>query len=51
MRDRPGSVAPQPGAPSDVPEGWQVIGTVSDGDPTVTVDGAPWEGGSGWRHF
>ena len=38
-------------APSDVPEGWQVIGTVSDGDPTVTVDGAPWEGGSGWRHF
>ena len=38
--------------PADVPDGWQVIGAVSDGDPAVTVDGAPWEGGSGgWRHF
>ncbi len=39
-------------AASDVPEGWRVIGTVSDGDPTVTVDGAAWEGDAvGWRHF
>ncbi len=39
-------------AASDVPEGWRVIGAVSDGDPTVTVDGAPWEGdAAGWRHF
>ncbi|MFT4226254.1 thiamine-phosphate kinase [Micropruina sp.] len=39
-------------AASDVPDGWRVIGTVSDGDPTVTVDGAAWEGDAvGWRHF
>ncbi len=39
-------------AASDVPDGWRVIGTVSDGDPMVTVDGAAWEGDAvGWRHF
>lgn len=35
-----------------VPDGWRVIGSVSAGDPQVTVDGAEWEGDSaGWRHF
>ncbi|MFT4216381.1 MAG: thiamine-phosphate kinase [Micropruina sp.] len=39
-------------APADVPDGWRVIGTVADGDPAVTVDGATWEGGAaGWQHF
>jgi thiamine-monophosphate kinase len=39
-------------APGDVPEDWRVIGTVSAGDPAVTVDGAAWEGAStGWQHF
>ncbi len=39
-------------AASDVPEGWRVIGTVSDGAPAVTVDGSAWEGDAvGWRHF
>ncbi|MFT3969901.1 MAG: thiamine-phosphate kinase [Micropruina sp.] len=39
-------------AASDVPEGWRIIGTVSDGDPVVTVDGAAWDGDAvGWRHF
>lgn len=37
---------------ADVPEGWRVIGAVSEGDPAVTVDGVPWEGDAvGWRHF
>ena len=33
-----------------LPEGWTVIGTVSAGDG-VTVDGAAYEGETGWRHF
>jgi len=37
-----------------VPDGWDVIGTVAgagpDG-PAVTVDGAPYEGPTGWVHF
>jgi len=37
-----------------VPEGWSVIGSVSaagpDG-PAVTVDGAAYEGPTGWVHF
>ncbi|MFC5179152.1 thiamine-phosphate kinase [Nocardioides taihuensis] len=37
-------------AEADVPEGWQVIGAVADGEG-VTVDGAPYEGPSGWTHF
>ena len=35
-----------------VPPGWVVVGAVSDGDPgTVTVDGAAYEGSTGWTHF
>ena len=33
-----------------VPAGWTVIGTVSAGEG-VTVDGAPYDGPSGWVHF
>jgi thiamine-monophosphate kinase len=33
-----------------VPEGWQVLGSVSEGDG-VTVDGAAVDGEVGWRHF
>ena len=37
-----------------VPDGWSVIGSVTaagpDG-PAVTVDGAPYEGPTGWVHF
>ena len=37
-------------AEGDVPAGWQVIGSVSAGEG-VTVDGAPYDGPSGWTHF
>jgi thiamine-monophosphate kinase len=33
-----------------VPEGWQVVGEVSEGEG-VTVDGAAYEGPTGWTHF
>ena len=33
-----------------VPDGWTVIGTVSEGEG-VTVDGAPYAGETGWTHF
>ena len=33
-----------------VPEGWQVIGAVAEGSG-VTVDGAPYDGPTGWTHF
>lgn len=33
-----------------IPEGWVVIGIVADGTG-VTVDGAPWQGNTGWRSF
>ena len=33
-----------------VPEGWRTIGTVTRGT-AVTVDGGPYEGGTGWQHF
>ena len=33
-----------------VPAGWAVIGTVAEGEG-VTVDGAPYEGPTGWTHF
>lgn len=33
-----------------LPEGWRVIGSVSEGDG-VTVDGAAYEGSRGWTHF
>ncbi|MDN5893196.1 MAG: thiamine-phosphate kinase [Nocardioides sp.] len=38
----------------EVPEGWQVIGSVNEPDhdgAAVTVDGAPYEGETGWTHF
>jgi thiamine-monophosphate kinase len=35
---------------ADVPEGWTVVGTVSEGEG-VTVDGAAYEGPAGWTHF
>ncbi|WP_130865644.1 thiamine-phosphate kinase [Acidipropionibacterium timonense] len=42
-------------APGDVPEGWQVIGTVLDpsvcADPVVLVDGKAWDHKGGWTHF
>jgi thiamine-monophosphate kinase len=34
----------------DVPEGWTVIGSVSEGSG-VTVDGGDYEGPTGWTHF
>lgn len=36
--------------PAAVPEGWRTIGTVTRGS-TVTVDGGPYAGGTGWQHF
>ena len=33
-----------------VPEGWLVVGTVTDGEG-VTVDGAAYDGPTGWTHF
>lgn len=40
---------------ADVPDGWRVVGAVralSDGEqPGVLVDGAPWAGAGGYRHF
>jgi thiamine-monophosphate kinase len=33
-----------------VPEGWLVVGAVTDG-AGVTVDGAPYDGPTGWTHF
>ncbi len=33
-----------------VPDGWTVVGTVSEGEG-VTVDGAAYEGPSGWTHY
>lgn len=41
-------------AQADVPEGWQPIGTVSErgeDETLVTVDGAEYEGETGWSHF
>lgn len=34
-----------------VPDGWRVIGTVTDGAPAVLVDGRPWAGPAGWQSF
>jgi thiamine-monophosphate kinase len=34
----------------DVPPGWTVIGSVTEGSG-VTVDGAAYEGSAGWTHF
>jgi thiamine-monophosphate kinase len=41
-------------AGSELPEGFRAIGAVTaaeDEGPGVTVDGAPYEGSSGWTHF
>ncbi len=35
---------------ASVPDGWQVVGEVLEGDG-VTVDGAPYDGPTGWTHF
>lgn len=35
---------------ADVPEGWAVVGSVSEGS-AVTVDGAAYDGPTGWTHF
>ncbi|HEY3531015.1 MAG TPA: thiamine-phosphate kinase [Nocardioides sp.] len=35
---------------ADVPDGWTVIGSVSEGSG-VTVDGGEYEGPTGWTHF
>jgi thiamine-monophosphate kinase len=35
---------------AEVPEGWSVIGAVSEGSG-VTVDGAAYDGPTGWTHF
>jgi thiamine-monophosphate kinase len=35
---------------AEVPEGWLVIGSVSEGS-AVTVDGAAYDGPTGWTHF
>jgi len=46
-------VATFPEGPT-LPEGWARIGTVRDAAPeapAVTVDGAPYDGPSGWTHF
>jgi thiamine-monophosphate kinase len=42
-------VATFPG-PKEVPDGWRTIGSVVAGHG-VTVNGEPYEGGSGWEHF
>jgi thiamine-monophosphate kinase len=37
---------------ASVPPGWLVVGAVFDGTPgSVTVDGAAYEGSTGWTHF
>ncbi|WP_122817070.1 thiamine-phosphate kinase [Nocardioides pantholopis] len=36
---------------ASVPAGWQVVGSVAAGEPAVTVDGAPYDGPTGWSHF
>lgn len=40
-------------AADDVPEGWTVIGSVTDPDetPVVTVDGQTWDDDTGWDHY
>jgi thiamine-monophosphate kinase len=34
----------------DVPDGWTVVGSVSEGSG-VTVDGGEYDGPTGWTHF
>lgn len=36
----------------ELPDGWSAIGEVTAGEPgQVTVDGAPYDGPTGWTHF
>ena len=35
---------------SSLPEGWRVIGEVTEGEG-VTVDGSAYDGPRGWSHF
>ena len=35
----------------ELPSYWRRIGTVTEGDPEVTVDGKPFTGRTGWDHF
>lgn len=37
--------------PDAVPAGWRVIGHVTAGPPSVTVDGQVWDGARGWESF
>ena len=37
-------------APGDVPDGWTVVGEVTEGEG-ITVDGADYDGPTGWTHF
>ena len=42
---------PRPSRPdAELPPGWRVVGKVHEGTG-VTVDGKPWQGGTGWDHF
>jgi thiamine-monophosphate kinase len=34
-----------------LPPAYTVIGLVAPGEPEVLVDGRPWSGSDGWRHF
>jgi thiamine-monophosphate kinase len=34
-----------------VPEGWRLVGAVTEGEGLVTLDGVPQEGEAGWAHF
>jgi thiamine-monophosphate kinase len=34
-----------------VPPEWQVVGVVTDGEPTVLVDGRAYDAKAGWDHF
>ncbi|MEB3049691.1 thiamine-phosphate kinase [Mycolicibacter sp. MYC123] len=37
--------------PAAVPDGWRVIGRVTDGPGRVLVDGTAWGGATGWQSF
>jgi thiamine-monophosphate kinase len=36
---------------TSLPPAWRTIGVVHEGSPSVTVDGEPWSGPSGFNHF
>ncbi|WP_448421985.1 thiamine-phosphate kinase [Mycolicibacter minnesotensis] len=37
--------------PAAVPAGWRPVGKVLDGPARVLVDGAPWDGPTGWQSY